>query len=262
MERVEELLKEIRDLTLPKENFSFIVSSDKTDFTTDFSPPLHLDPKKRFELSLVNLESYNSIPNVDETNNKFVYSADSGTTWKTIRLSEGCYEIPEINAAIQRQLERNGHWNNAAIPASHYITVGANSSTLRAYVEITNASYRVNMTLSTIRAMLGFKPKTLHSGYFEGENPVDILKVNTILVNCDIISGSYRNGSQAPVVYSFFPDVSPGYKIVQSPNNLVYLPVALAGNIQRMRVWLTDQNNELLNLRGETVTIRFHIRGV
>ena len=177
-------------------------------------------------------------------------------------LPEGCYEIPQINAAIQRQLERNGHWNHTVNPQSHYITVGANSSTLRAYVDITNANYRVNMTQSTIRSMLGFNPKTLASGYHEGDNPVDILKVNTILVNCDIISGSYRNGSQTPVVYSFFPDVSPGYKIVESPNNLVYLPVAPAGDVQRMRVWLTDQNGEQLNLRGETITIRFHIRGV
>jgi hypothetical protein len=262
MERLEEILKEIRDLTLPKENFSIIFSSDKTDYTTNFSPMLYLNPKKRFELALVNLETYNSIPNVDGTNNTFVYSSDNGTTWKTIRIPEGCYEIPQINAAIQRQLEVNGHWNSTAVPKSHYITVGANSSTLRAYVEITNTIYRVNFAQSTIRSMLGFNPKTLRSGYHEGDNPVDILKVNTILVNCDIISGSYRNGSQTPVVYSFFPDVSPGYKIVESPNNLVYLPVAPAGDVQRMRVWLTDQDGQQLNLRGETITIRFHIRGV
>jgi len=262
MERLEEILKEIRDLTLPKENFSIICSSDQTDYTTNFSPKLHLNPNKRFELALVNLETYNSIPNLDGTNNKFVYSNNTGTTWFTITLPEGCYEIPQINAAIQRQLERNGHWDNTVNPQSHYITVGANSSTLRAYVDITNPTYRVNMAASTIRSMLGFNPKTIQSGYHEGDNPVDILKVNTILVNCDIVSGSYRNGSQTPVVYSFFPDVSPGYKIVESPNNLVYLPVVPAGHVQRMRVWLTDQNGEQLNLRGETITIRFHIRGV
>lgn len=36
-----------------------------------------------------------------------------------------------------------------------------------------------------------------------------------------------------------------------------HLQVVPAGNIQGMRVWLTDQNGEQLNLRGETVTIRF-----
>src|SRR5678816_424484 len=122
MERLEEILKEIRDLTLPKENFSIIYSSDQTDYTTNFSPMLHLNPNKRFELALVNLETYNSIPNVDGNNNKFVYSNNAGTTWYPIVLPEGCYEIPQINAAIQRQLERNGHWNHTVNPQSHYIT--------------------------------------------------------------------------------------------------------------------------------------------
>ena len=185
MERLEELLKEIQDLTLPKENFSIICSSDQTDYTTNFSPMLHLNPNKRFELALLNLEPYNSIPNLDGTNNRFVYSYDGGKTWSTIMLPEGCYEIPQINAAIQRQLERNRHWNNTANPQSHYITVGANSSTLRAYVEITNDNYRVDFSRSTIRSMLGFNPKIVQSGYHEGDNPVDILKVNTILVNCE-----------------------------------------------------------------------------
>jgi len=104
--------------------------------------------------------------------------------------------------------------------------------------------------------------QTLTSGYHEGENPVNILTVNTILVSCDIISGSFLSGNQQPIVYSFFPDVSPGYKIIESPNNLVYLPISQAGNISRMRVWLTDQSGIQLNLQGEVVTIKLHIHSV
>ena len=118
------------------------------------------------------------------------------------------------------------------------------------------------MALSTIRTTLGFNPQTLTGGYHEGENPVNILTVSSILVNCDIISGSFLNGSQQPVVYSFFPNVSPGYKIVESPNNLVYLPISQTGNMSRMSVWLTDQSDVQLNLRGEVVTIRLHIHSV
>lgn len=56
-----------------------------------------------------------------------------------------------------------------------------------------------------------------------------------------------------PVIYSFFPYVSLGYKIIESPNNQVYLPVVPASNIQGIRVWVTDQNGEQLKLRGEKV---------
>ena len=121
---------------------------------------------------------------------------------------------------------------------------------------------KVDLASSSIRSTLGFNAQMLSSGYHEGENPVDILSVNSILVNCDIICGSILSGSHQPVIYSFFPNVSSGYKIVESPNNLVYLPVASAGNVHPVRVWLTDQSGTQLNLRGETVTIRLHLRGV
>ena len=56
----------------------------------------------------------------------------------------------------------------------------------------------------------------------------------------------------------FFPKVSPGYKIIESPINLVYLPITL-DIIVRLEVSITDQDNHLLNLRNEKLTIRFHI---
>ena len=43
----------------------------------------------------------------------------------------------------------------------------------------------------------------------------------------DIISGSYVNHSSQKNIHSFFPNVIPGYKIVESPINLVYLPITL-----------------------------------
>ena len=57
----------------------------------------------------------------------------------------------------------------------------------------------------------------------------------------------------------FFPKVSPGYKIIESPVNLVYLPITL-DNIYSLTVSITYQDDNLLNLRNEKLTIRFHIR--
>ena len=58
-------------------------------------------------------------------------------------------------------------------------------------------------------------------------NIVNIIQVNSILVNLDIISGSYVNGSASPTIYSFYPNVSPGYKIVERPSpSLVFYPVS------------------------------------
>ena len=57
----------------------------------------------------------------------------------------------------------------------------------------------------------------------------------------------------------FFRKLAHGYKIIESPVNLVYLPLTL-DTIDSLKVSITDQDDHLLNLRNERLTIRFHIR--
>jgi len=73
-------------------------------------------------------------------------------------------------------------------------------------------------------------------------------------VNVDVIGGSYVNGKTQNTIYSFFPNVSPRYKIVENPRNLVYLPVIL-DKISKMETVVTDQSGKQLNLRGENYQI-------
>ena len=74
-----------------------------------------------------------------------------------------------------------------------------------------------------------------------------------------MISASYDKGATKNTIYSFFPKVSPGYKIIESPDNLVYLPLII-DTIDNLNVLITDQDDHLLSLRNEKLTIRFHIR--
>ena len=90
---------------------------------------------------------------------------------------------------------------------------------------------------------------------------VNILSINSILVNIDIISGSYVNDSTQPTIYSFFPNVSPVYEIIENPHNLIYLPIT-SETIHSITVWLTDRNGNEVNLRGENLSMRFHLREV
>jgi len=68
-------------------------------------------------------------------------------------------------------------------------------------------------------------------------------------------------GERKNTIYSFFLNVSPGYKIVENPRNLVYLPV-ISDKINKMDTVVTDQNGKQLNLRGENLTIRYHLREI
>ena len=75
----------------------------------------------------------------------------------------------------------------------------------------------------SINSLIWFDSNLYTSGFHESENIVNIRTINSILVNIDIISGSYVNGSTQLTIYSFFPDVSPGYKIIENPHNLLNL---------------------------------------
>ena len=112
-----------------------------------------------------------------------------------------------------------------------------------------------------INSLLGFHSNLYTSGFHKTENMVNILTINSMLVNIDIISGSYVNGSTQPTIYTFFPDVSSGYKIIENPHNLLYLPVT-TDTIHSITIWLTDQNGKELNLRGENLSMRFHLRKI
>ena len=110
----------------------------------------------------------------------------------------------------------------------------------------------------TINSVLGFLSKLYTSGFNESANMVNILTINSILVNFDIISGS---GSTQLTIYSFFPDVSPGYKIIENSHNLLYLPIT-SDTIRSITIWLTDQNGNELNLRGENLSMPFHLKEI
>ena len=57
------------------------MSDSKSRFKTRFNPTLQLDRVKKYEIALVNLETYYSFPNIDESNNVFVFFPDNGTVY-------------------------------------------------------------------------------------------------------------------------------------------------------------------------------------
>ena len=88
-------------------SYTVIHTDTKSDFTFNLSPPIHLKPNKKYEAALLEINLYNSIPNITEENNKFKYSTNEGKTWKIISLNKGSYELHAINDEIQRQMITN-----------------------------------------------------------------------------------------------------------------------------------------------------------
>ena len=236
------------------------LSSEITDFTIDLHPPIKLDQDKKYECAFLSLHTYNSLPNITETNNIFRYSPDNGTSWKNIVLSRGAYELRDITSAIQRRMVQNRDYNEAKNKS--YINIDHHKPTFKSILDIKNSNYIVDFTNeNSIASTLGFNKERLPAGYHLSPNIINIEKVNSILIHCDIVLGTYVNSKTSNVLYNFAMTVSPGYKVIERPTpELIFLPIVERPEIQSIRIWLTDQDNNPLDLMGEKLTINILIR--
>ena len=183
---MEEILRKIERNTGPKDSFQITVSDNSTDFITKFQPPLQLKKGVEYEIALLNLETYYSFLNIDTSNNNFKYSPDGGSNWFEVQIPEGSYELRELNNALKQLVKNNNHDDSQ-------ISISANISTLRTVLELKN-DYQVDFSIdNSLRTVLGFNSTTYSANHQESENVVNILSVNSILVNIDIIWGSYVN---------------------------------------------------------------------
>ena len=237
---MEQLRKKIVNNIEPKRSFTIVVSENKTRLKTWFKPTIQLDKNKDYEIALINLETYYSFPNIQNSNNCFPYTLDANALWYNNIIPEYSYHVEDTNEFIQREMRKNGHYDKAN--AKDNIEILKSEMFLRNNYEV---DFRQNNSISSL---LGFHSKLYTSGFHESEDMDNILIINNILVNIDIISGSYVNDSTEPTIYSFFPNVSPGYKIIENPHNLIYLPIT-SDTIHSITVSLADQNGNEVNLR-------------
>ena len=218
----------------------FCIDGKAPVISCDVLPPFDVS-KGELEIGLKDLSTYYSFPNIDSSNNKFYYGD------KVITIPEGAYEIENLEDTIKSMLGKDVEFS-----------LKPNNNTLKSEIF---CSKKIDFTKDqTIGPLLGFESKILDENVkYVSDTPVNILKVNVIRVECNIARGSYRNGEEGHVIYDFFPDVGPGYKIIERPRNIVYLPLTV-NSISHIVISLRDQDDQLINFRGETLSVTLHVR--
>ena len=90
-----------------------------------------------------------------------------------------------------------------------------------------------------------------------------ITSVNVINVDCSIVEfgASYRNGESSQTIYLFYPDTPVGYKTVEQPTNILFLPVNVR-EISNITLRLTDQSGKLVDFCKELITIHLLLRRI
>ena len=150
-------LKQIVNNAEPKRSFSIVVSDNKTRFKTWFNPPIQLDKKKDYEIALINLKTYYSFPNIDNSTTCFTYIPSASIPLVDIIIPEGSYHVEDINEFIHRQMRKNGHYDNANDKDN--IEIAATTNTLKSEMILKN-KYEVDFRQNnSINSLLGFKYK-------------------------------------------------------------------------------------------------------
>ena len=256
---MEENLGKLIEYTIPGDEQYLVISDSKSRLYTRYDPPMEfLASHAGYEMALCRLETYFSYPNITDSNNRLRISINSGKSWIDLKITVGSYDIDGINETLQRLLPSRRNDKKVKEP---YLVLSGNKYTLKCVLEIPNDSTIVDFGIEkSICSVLGFEPKKYKGEKrYEGEKKVNILSVNSIMVHCDVINPSRLNGILSPIIYNFFPNVSPGEKIVSQPQHLMYVPLTMIV-IPSMTVLVTDQNMNLLDLRGQQLTLTFHIR--
>ena len=226
-------------------SLSFTLSGNSSTISKDVYPEVKLDGGVPYYIGLVDLEVFNSFPNVDSENN-LLYVINHRNEEKKIVIPVGCYEISQLDEYLKSNLGEGIISLSANLPTSQTVLF---------------SKYEIDFTRpNTIGPLLGFSSKILAANMKHfSDLPVRITKVTSILVDCNLVNGSFYNGLSGHILHQFAATTPPGYKIVEVPANVIYLPVNTSV-IDNITIKLTDQDGNLLNLRGETVTIRLHLK--
>lgn len=220
-------------------------TSSKSDFEIVFQPEIELGNLKR-EIAFFCISATNSIPNVTESANAFEVKV-SGRNSEMVSMPTGSYGFK----AIQRYFK-----------ASAKARLEANQATFHTVIEVPANTIISFDVPNSIASVLGFERKNLATGMHISDHVAKIVPVNTVNICCDVVTGSWVDGNLANSLFTFYPDVAPGAKIVKEARQLMYLPFAdkRKETLTRMRIKIMDQDSNVIDFRGEPITLTFFLR--
>jgi hypothetical protein len=244
------------------ESITVSLSGKMTSLSSTYFPAINL--QENSEIAMLCLHTYNTFPNVNETNNNIRIITPTHNL--DIKLPFGCYEIEDITQYISSKIHEDNERINSVMDNNkkYYdpIDFTMNTDVTRMKCVI-NCNYPVDFTIeNSLASLLGFKKKLYGNEgvtHFRASKNIDINAVNSIKVLCNIANGSFDNGIQSHSIYEFFPRERSGAKIVESPTNLIYYKLNTEV-INTINISLVDQENNPIHNFEEKITVVLHIR--
>ena len=112
--------------------------------------------------------------------------------------------------------------------------------------------------------LLGFDPYWLYepTNAFVADAPgvytsdkiiLNLNTINKIYLKCDCIEGVFQDGIREPILFSFVLDKPAGYKVFCEPETIHYKKINKSV-LNTITFYLEDDNNEVVDFNGETLT--------
>lgn len=222
------------------------LTGSSSELSAHFFPEIDLDSRFEYSCGLLDFVTYNSIPNVTEVNNKLHFIGDD-REMNTLTIPIGSYEINELGDYIKDELKKKN------IDFKYSI----NKNTLKTNLWSNTGIHKLE---NSVLDLFGFNSDFFAAkAHYTSKLPVNISNLNTIRIDCNIVTGSYINGNKTHTLYEFAPATETGYKIIEVPRNIVYLPIT-SKKISFIQISLLDQDGKRLDFRGETICVRIHIK--
>ena len=225
-------------------SFALTLSGTSNYLEATYSPAIELEGN--YEIGLILLETFNSIPNITKTNNCFYYN-----NGEKIEIPEGAYELSDISKYIKRILLQKNE-------EVKFILSG-NRNTQQSEIF---CSYDIDFSVenpNNIGSVLGFNKLLPANTLHISREKISIINVNSVQVISNISGGAYTNNEQSHSIFEFGIDVPPGYRISIAPHKFIYFPITVR-TLTNLSFKLVDQNNNSVNFRNETIVIRVHLR--
>ena len=196
---------------------------------------------------------WNNIDSTKFNNNTMRYSADNGTTFKTITFPDGNYTYSDISNCINNYLESQ---NDSKTGIQLYYV----SSLKKTFIEL-EENFRVDFRSNTAFAkLIGFASSSaiITASSYSPDTPDITNSIDKILNHCSLLNDMFYNGNlNSDVLYMFeTSDFRIGYTIKIEPKNLKYHKL---NNylIKKMRIEIKDSLGRYIDLQDPISMVLF-----
>ena len=164
--------------------------------------------------------TWNNIDSTKFNNNTMRYSADNGTTFKTITFPNGNYIYSDISNYISNYLESQNDSKTGI--QLYYVSILKET-----FIEL-EENFRVDFRPNTAFAkLIGFSSSSaiITTSSYSPDTPDITNSTDKIIIHCSLLNDTFYNGNQNSDVLNMFEisDFRIGYTIKIEPKNLKYL---------------------------------------